>query len=139
MHTGSNFYHKFTTALQSSWDVEDEGPVSDLLNFEIERTSNCISLRQTSYMYIERMTEAHFPDGVPNTIRIQANSTPCLPGIEGLVLEAMERVDAPCPKLLRSYQSIVDGLLYCSTNTHGQTIAFFLSRDALPRDVSPHS
>ncbi len=73
-----SLYHKFTTALQSSWDVEDEGPVSDLLNVEIERSDNCVSLRQTSY--IERMTEAHFPEGVPNTI--QSNSTPCVPGIE---------------------------------------------------------
>ena len=108
-----SLYHTFTTALQSSWDVEDEGPVSDLLNVEIERTDNCISLRQTTY--IDRMVAAHIPDGVPNTI--QANSVPCTPGIEGLVLEAMERVESPCPKLLRRYQSIVGGLLYCSTNT----------------------
>eukprot|EP00966_Prymnesium_polylepis_P086843 2009888-Prymnesium_polylepis.1 len=33
-----SLYHTFTTALQSSWDVEDEGPVSDLRNVEIERT-----------------------------------------------------------------------------------------------------
>jgi len=108
-----SLYHEFTTALQSSWDVEDEGPVSDLLNVEIERSDNCVSLRQTSY--IERMTEAHFPEGVPNTI--QSNSTPCVPGIEGHVLEAMERAAEPCPKLLKRYQSIVGGLLYCSTNT----------------------
>eukprot|EP00966_Prymnesium_polylepis_P294053 6791147-Prymnesium_polylepis.1 len=35
------------------------------------------------------MVAAHIPDGVPNTI--QENSVPCTPGIEGLVLEAMER------------------------------------------------
>eukprot|EP00966_Prymnesium_polylepis_P126245 2919706-Prymnesium_polylepis.1 len=29
----------------------------------------------------------------------------------------MERVELPCPKLLRRYQSIAGGLLYCSTNT----------------------
>eukprot|EP00966_Prymnesium_polylepis_P032659 759703-Prymnesium_polylepis.1 len=61
------------------------------------------------------MTEAHFPEGVPNTI--QSNSTPCVPGIEGHVLEAMERAAEPCPKLLKRYQSIVGGLHYCSTNT----------------------
>eukprot|EP00966_Prymnesium_polylepis_P194985 4519859-Prymnesium_polylepis.1 len=86
-----SLYHEFMTALQSSWDVEDEGPVSDLLNVEIERSDNCVSLRQTSY--IERMTEAHFPEGVPNTI--QSNSNPCAPGIEGNVLEAMERAADP--------------------------------------------
>ena len=72
-----------------------------------------MSLRQTSY--IERVTEAHFPEGVPNAI--QSNSTPCTAGIEGLVLEAMERAADPCPKLLKRYQSVVGGLLYCSTNT----------------------
>ena len=108
-----SLYHSFITALQASWDVEDEGPISDLLNVEIERTDNCVSLRQTSY--ITRMAEMHFPDGVPNTI--QSTSTPCGPNIEGLVLEALERVEPPDAKLLQKFQSLVGGLLYCSTNT----------------------
>eukprot|EP00966_Prymnesium_polylepis_P232313 5373216-Prymnesium_polylepis.1 len=29
----------------------------------------------------------------------------------------MERAADPCPKLLKRYQSVVGGLLYCSTNT----------------------
>ena len=108
-----SLYHQFTDALQTAWDVEDEGPVNDLLNVEISRTDNCVSLRQTAY--IERMVTAHFPDGVPNTI--QSNSTPCSAELPSMVLEAMERVEGPCPKLLQRYQSIVGGLLYCSTNT----------------------
>eukprot|EP00966_Prymnesium_polylepis_P269166 6218045-Prymnesium_polylepis.1 len=80
-----SLYHTFITALQSSWDVEDEGPVSDLLNVEIERTENCISLRQTTY--IDRMVEAHITDGGPNTI--QVNSVPCTPGMALTMLKYM--------------------------------------------------
>ena len=45
-----SLYHQFTTALQGSWDVEDEGEVHDLLNVEIKRDGNVISMKQTSYI-----------------------------------------------------------------------------------------
>ena len=35
-------HHEFTTALQEQWDVEDEGPVSDLLNIEITREGDSL-------------------------------------------------------------------------------------------------
>eukprot|EP00965_Chrysotila_dentata_P038702 1285272-Pleurochrysis_carterae.AAC.1 len=34
-------YANFTDALAARWNVEDEGPVSDLLNVEIQRRDRC--------------------------------------------------------------------------------------------------
>jgi|EP00966_Prymnesium_polylepis_P128039 hypothetical protein len=61
------------------------------------------------------MTAYHFPDGVPS--KIQSNATPCSKDLEELALEAIQLVEAPDAQLLRQYESIVGGLLYCSTNT----------------------
>ena len=43
-----SLYHRFTSALQQRWSVEDEGEVSDLLNVEIHRVDGGVELRQTS-------------------------------------------------------------------------------------------
>ena len=45
-----SLYYKFSSALQERWQVDDEGPISDLLNIEIAREENHVVLRQTSYI-----------------------------------------------------------------------------------------
>ena len=43
-HTDEHsLYQAFTTALQASWEVEDEGEVQDLLNVEIHRDGNTMA------------------------------------------------------------------------------------------------
>ena len=108
-----SLYQRFTNDLQARWDVDDEGPVSDLLNIEIHREDDCVVLRQTSY--IEKMVHQWLPDGVPS--HIQANSTPHVNDLPTLVLDAVSCKDEVDPVFLRRYQSLLGGLLYAATNT----------------------
>ena len=110
-----SLYHQFTTALKDEWDVEDEGEVHDLLNVEIKRDGNVISMKQTSY--IERLLEDHLPDGLPK--HFQSVKTPCDDKLEPRVRAAVEEVDIDSvdPTLRARFQSIVGALNYCVTNT----------------------
>lgn len=68
-----SLYKSFTNALESRWNVEDEGELTDLLGIEFTREDGVIELRQTKY--IEKLAAEFFPDGVPPTA--QANKVPC--------------------------------------------------------------
>jgi len=70
-----SLYHSFTTALSKEWQVEDEGPASDLLNIEIERSDGHILLHQASY--ISKLMSTYAPVGVP-TSHQAARSPPVL-------------------------------------------------------------
>ena len=67
-----SLYYRFAQDLQARWDVDDEGPVTDLLNIEIAREGPAIVLRQRQY--IERLVDQWFPDGPP--AHIPKNATP---------------------------------------------------------------
>lgn len=108
-----SLYHSFVERLQSSWEVEDEGPVSDLLNVEITKGDGTVTLRQTAY--IDKLIETYCPNGVPT--RVQSTSTPCDDSVREHLLTALGYTDAPDPTVLRQYQSLVGALLYCATNT----------------------
>eukprot|EP00965_Chrysotila_dentata_P045478 1510788-Pleurochrysis_carterae.AAC.1 len=41
-----SLYSSFTTDLALRWNVEDEGPVSDLLNVDITTDADCVLLKQ---------------------------------------------------------------------------------------------
>eukprot|EP00965_Chrysotila_dentata_P057634 1911081-Pleurochrysis_carterae.AAC.1 len=50
-HDGDgSLYQRFTADLASRWNVEDEGPVSDLLSVDISTESDCVTLRQEKYI-----------------------------------------------------------------------------------------
>ena len=106
-------YSRFTTQLEEAWDVDDEGPVADLLNVEISSEGGCVVMRQTGY--IERLVKDYLPDGVPNSH--QEGSTPCDETIGQAVADALACLDEPDPVLRRRYQSLVGALLYCASNT----------------------
>jgi len=108
-----SLYHTFTTDLQSSWEVEDEGEISDLLNVEIRREGKDVILTQTSY--IAKMLETYAPDGVPAWF--QSSRAPCDDKLVHAVCEALCNKNPPDPILLRKYQSLVGALLYCTTQT----------------------
>jgi hypothetical protein len=88
--TGS-LYAEFIAALQSRWKVEDEGPVSDLLNVEFSRESDgTVVLTQKSY--IERMVLRYLQSG-PTTVAPDA--TPCPNNIDELVRSAIAAKEKP--------------------------------------------
>eukprot|EP00965_Chrysotila_dentata_P018147 603483-Pleurochrysis_carterae.AAC.1 len=50
-HDGPNsLCDDFVRALTLRWNVEDEGPVSDLLNVDISVDESCVILRQEKYI-----------------------------------------------------------------------------------------
>ena len=93
-----SLYSQFTRALQERWEVDDEGPVSDLLNIEIHQEGSKVTLRQTGY--IEKMVREWMPDGVP--ANIQSNSNPHDDDLRTHVLDAVTLTDPVNPMLLRN-------------------------------------
>eukprot|EP00965_Chrysotila_dentata_P213762 6187824-Pleurochrysis_carterae.AAC.1 len=119
-HDGpDSLYAQFVDAPTTRWNVEDEGPVSDLLNVDIVVDAGSIILKQEKY--IAHLVKTFLPDGVP--LSFHATRAPASEDVPKLVEEALrtkpERtVDH---KLLASYQSLVGALLYCSTQTRRPT------------------
>ena len=112
-----SLYHSFTTSLQKSWQVDDEGPVSDLLNIESTKESkHCVVLRQTSY--IHKMFEQHA--GGKMDPRFQLSTPPCATdgSFERRLITALTQdVASIDPALLKRYQSLVGALLYAAMLT----------------------
>ena len=111
----TSLYSTFTKALTSRWNVEDEGDISDLLNVEVSVDKSVVSLTQTAY--IDQLTATYLPEGVP--IAFQANMAPADIELPALVNAAViaRGTSKPDPETLRSYQSLLGALLYCSGNT----------------------
>lgn len=97
-HTDSHsLYHHFTRSLSDSWDVEDEGPVSDLLSIEITPAGSTVTLRRTEY--IRRLVERHAPRQgaaefyTPNaSARLsshQRTRTPCGPELPQYIADSL--------------------------------------------------
>ena len=81
-----SLYKRFTSDLQSRWNVDDEGDVSDLLGIEIESSiDGCVTLKQRGY--IERLCQTWFPDGVCSTV--QSNQAPADLTLPQLVADAL--------------------------------------------------
>eukprot|EP00965_Chrysotila_dentata_P180497 5958474-Pleurochrysis_carterae.AAC.1 len=113
--SANSLYAEFTDALTGRWNVEDEGPVSDLLNVDIKRHGEHVTLSQASY--IQHLVDTFMPSGVPDaTRRAHAPAADDLPKLVDAALAA-KTIQPPQPELLRSYQSLVGALLYCSTQT----------------------
>ena len=108
-----SLYHSFTTVLAKEWQVEDEGPASDLLNIEIERQDGHILLHQTSY--ISKLMSTYAPSGIPTSH--QAAKVPAGLELPQLIADALAYTDTPDPSEVRKYQSLVGALLYCATCT----------------------
>ena len=108
-----SLYREFVDALESRWDVEDKGEVSDLLNVEIDRGPDGVLRRHTTY--IHKLVDTFCPDGVPASFT--ADSTPAAPELPQLVLEALSQSAPPSPAAVQRYQSICGTLLYAATHT----------------------
>jgi len=109
-------YAEFTHSLQSAWDVEDEGELSDLLGIEFVFGDDSVELRQTAY--IRKMVDTYFPDGMPE--QLQPSCTPADKDLPQVIADALTMKlagETPDPALLKRYQSLVGALLYAATNT----------------------
>eukprot|EP00965_Chrysotila_dentata_P217943 6190314-Pleurochrysis_carterae.AAC.1 len=111
-----SLYTSFTTDLSARWNVEDEGPVSDLLNIDIATDADCVILKQEKY--IRHLLDTYLPDGVPTSFhRDHAPAADDLPKLVDAARTIKERGTAPDAALRTAYQSLVGALLYCSTQT----------------------
>lgn len=115
-----SLYHKITSDLKRSWEVEDEGKISDLLNVEIADEDGYIKLSQT--VYISQLMDTYAPNGKPTSYPLKSHPPSRVPActhLPQLVLDATTGQDASDiePELLRAYQSLVGTLLYTSVNT----------------------
>eukprot|EP00965_Chrysotila_dentata_P181126 5979238-Pleurochrysis_carterae.AAC.1 len=115
-HDGpGSLYNDFINALTHRWNVEDEGPVSDLLNVDITTDSCSVCLTQENY--IAHLVSTYMPDGVPLSFhKTRSPASETLPKLveQALLSKPQRTID---PKLLSSYQSLVGALPYCSTHT----------------------
>eukprot|EP00965_Chrysotila_dentata_P176359 5823058-Pleurochrysis_carterae.AAC.2 len=101
----TSLYTAFTTDLSARWNVEDEGPVSDLLNVDIATDANCVLLKQEKY--VAQLVDTYLPDGVPNSFHINhAPPSDDLPHYVDEALLAKGRGVLPDPKLRATYQSL---------------------------------
>ena len=113
-----SLYHHFITSLQKSWEVEDEGDISDLLGVQIDRGKDQVTMTQTAY--IDRMMTTWCPEGIPKENLSEATKTPSSEDLPQLVADAMfarENGHVAPPDLVKRYQSLCGALLYCATNT----------------------
>eukprot|EP00965_Chrysotila_dentata_P132810 4391468-Pleurochrysis_carterae.AAC.1 len=110
-HDGQgSLYSDFTDALTDRWNVEDKGPVSDLLNVDIAVNSTDVCLTQEKY--IAHLVSTYVPDGVPLSFhKTRSPASESLPKLveQALLSKPNRSVD---PKLLSAYQCLV---VPCST------------------------
>jgi hypothetical protein len=111
-----SLYSDFIASLQDRWNVEDEGPVNDLLNVDFTTESDgTIKLSQANY--IDKMVERYLPADDP---LLDDTVTPCDSNLEELVRVAIAAKESGATvdeELQRRYQSIIGSLLYCATNS----------------------
>jgi hypothetical protein len=119
-HEGpGSLYASFSSALVERWKVEDEGPISDLLNVEFDTSvPGSITIHQSAF--ISTLVDAH---GSAAGAQMSPLDT-IVPFTKDLALHVSDAVAnkddadlAVSPEVLRAYQSIVGAMLYCSTNT----------------------
>eukprot|EP00965_Chrysotila_dentata_P185136 6111876-Pleurochrysis_carterae.AAC.1 len=85
-HDGAgSLYNEFVQALTLRWNVEDEGPVYDLLNVDISADESCVTLKQESY--ISHLVATYLPDGVP--LSFQKTRTHASESLPKMVEEAL--------------------------------------------------
>ena len=110
-----SLYAEFTDVLTSTWEVEDEGDITDLLGVEISREGSCVVLRQTAY--IKKLVTTYLSSEYQAKPTYPINQGPSDDSLVRHVCDALVSTDPVDPVLLKKYQSVVGALLYCSTQT----------------------
>eukprot|EP00965_Chrysotila_dentata_P076688 2531612-Pleurochrysis_carterae.AAC.1 len=99
--------------LARHWNVEDEGPVFDVLNVDIAVKDGYVCLSQSKH--IEHLANIYVPNGVPDAFH--ATHVPATEDLPQNVEAALLTKRAIDPDVQREYISLVGALLYCSTQT----------------------
>ena len=110
-----SLYANFVSNLTSTWEVEDEGDISDLLGVEISREGSCVVLRQTAH--IRKLVKQYLSEEYRVKPTYPINQGPSDESLTRHVCDALLSTDPVDPSLLKKYQSLVGALLYCSTQT----------------------
>ena len=110
-----SLYQEFAKELTASWEIEDEGNITDLLGVEISREGSCVVLRQTAY--IRKLVKTYLSSEYQVKPTYPVNQGPCDDSLTMHVCDALVSEDPVDPVLLKKYQSLVGALLYCSTQT----------------------
>ena len=117
-----SLYADFVSALQHRWKVEDEGPVSDLLNVEFSRLRNG-DVRLTQGSYIDRMVQRYL---AANDAPIDVKLPPCDDRLRDVVNAAIQAKDGDSyvkdEATASEFQSILGSLLYCATNSRPDVV-----------------
>eukprot|EP00965_Chrysotila_dentata_P000538 17367-Pleurochrysis_carterae.AAC.1 len=91
-HDGpASLYAEFVDVLTARWNMEDEGPVSDLLNVDIAITDASVILKQEKY--IAHLVSTYLPEGVP--LSFHASRAPASEDLPKLVEHALRTKSDP--------------------------------------------
>jgi hypothetical protein len=113
-----SLYKGFITAITSRFELEDEGPISDLLAIEFDySTEGSIKMHQCAY--IEKMVAEFGSVGKCSSsmYRTPYATQDGLLVLERHVAESLLDESPRSPEDVRAFQKIVGSLLYCATNT----------------------
>ena len=110
--------HAFMEAIQREWDVEDEGPMNDLLGIEIKYNKDgSITLHQQTY--IDKLVEEFLPNGAPRGIKANVPYSQSLDKVTLHATLAKVANKGMCthPDLVHEYQRKLGCLMYLANST----------------------
>ena len=123
----NSFYARFMAAVDSDWDVVDEGEMTDLLSIQVRRNANgSITLHMENY--IETLLAKYQPDG-PSS-RVQQKSMPYTSEFEARIAVALSlgsTAEPHYPELVKPYQQRLGSLMYLA-NACRPDLAFCISK-----------
>ena len=97
------------------------GGVEDLLGIEVDYNADgSITLHQRRY--IAKLVERFLPDGVSS--RVQGSTLPYTKQLSEHIAAALSRPAGDNPELLKPFQEMVGCLMYATTSTRPDIIAF---------------
>jgi hypothetical protein len=112
----NSFYAKFMAAVESDWDVVDEGEMTDLLSIQVRRNDNgSITLHMEHY--ITTLLAKFQPDG-PSS-RVQEKSMPYTTEFESRLATALSlgsTAEPAYPELVKPYQQRLGALMYLTNS-----------------------
>ena len=104
--------------IQNEWDVEDEGPMRDLLGIEIKYNDDD-SITQHQQIYIEKQVGEFLPNGAPRWIKANVPYSQNLDKISwNATLGRMANKGFPThPELVKEFQRKLGCLMYLANST----------------------
>jgi len=118
----SSMYARFTTKLAKDWEVEDEGPLKDMLGVEVRRNENgSITLHQRGYVrkVLEKLLPS-LPEGKTglDPRSVLPHSLDLVKKVESVTCDtSIDAKEAKFPDLVKPFQERIGSLMYLSTNT----------------------